>query len=383
MLSREADAWIREEDVKDTALPLMQGAMLHQFDFSQKGWVSGTGLQARWEPIAWTGKVVNPQFLMSSEDAGDDISRLTKVAFRRVARSTDARTMIASVVPQMPCGDKASVLRTRPADVPALALLLNSVALDALIRLRVGATQVDYHYARETPLVRLECTRQRPFHTLGLGLNCPSQRAAVSWCHHLAELSTARPWRAAWAITPAARLNMRVIADAIAALAFGLEAGDLGAVLTSCDRPDAGGEVKGFWRVDKGQPPERRSTVLAQVALADLESKITRCGDETGGVSAFLAQNSGDGWLLPETLRLADYGLGHDDRATRHQRVASCLGPRFHDWQLTQSTHEAWRECRLHARNLLGAEGYEPANPHRRRGKQDAQLDLLVEPASA
>ncbi|MDE0443611.1 MAG: helicase-related protein [Gammaproteobacteria bacterium] len=51
VLSREGDAWIREEAIKDTALPLMQGAMLHQFDFSQKGWVSGTGLQARWSPI--------------------------------------------------------------------------------------------------------------------------------------------------------------------------------------------------------------------------------------------------------------------------------------------------------------------------------------------
>ena len=30
--------------------------------------------------------------------------------------------------------------------------------------------------------------------------------------------------------------------------------------------------------------------------------------------------------MLPETLRLADYGLGHDDRAKEHQPVASLLG---------------------------------------------------------
>jgi hypothetical protein len=40
------------------------------------------------------------------------------------------------------------------------------------------------------------------------------------------------------------------------------------------------------------------------------------------------------GWMLPETPRLADYGLGHDDRAKEHQPVASRLGPRFYDWLL-------------------------------------------------
>ena len=61
---------------------------------------------------------------------------------------------------------------------------------------------------------------------------------------------------------------------------------------------------------------------------------------------------------LPETLWLADYGLGHDDRAKEHQPVASRLGPRFYDWQLAQSPRESWRECHIHARNLLGEAGY-------------------------
>ncbi|MFH1951157.1 MAG: hypothetical protein ABIL06_06035 [Pseudomonadota bacterium] len=62
--------------------------------------------------------------------------------------------------------------------------------------------------------------------------------------------------------------------------------------------------------------------------------------------------------MLPETLRLSDYGLGHDERAKEHQPVASRLGPRFYDWQLAQSPEESWRECHLHARNLLGEGGY-------------------------
>jgi len=56
---------------------------------------------------------------------------------------------------------------------------------------------------------------------------------------------------------------------------------------------------------------------------------------------------------------MADYGLGHDDRAKEPQPVASRLGPRFYDWQLAQSPEESWRECELHARNLLGEVGYQ------------------------
>ena len=116
---------------------------------------------------------------------------------------------------------------------------------------------------------------------------------------------------------------------------------------------------RGFWRVDKDKDPELRHTVLTLIAFQDLEAKICEHGgDREAGIAAFLAQNHGDGWLLPETLRLADYGLGHDDRAQHPQPVASRLGPRFFDWQLVQTPEESWRECHLHARNQLGEAGY-------------------------
>jgi hypothetical protein len=109
----------------------------------------------------------------------------------------------------------------------------------------------------------------------------------------------------------------------------------------------------GFWRVDKEKDPEMRHTVLTLVAFSDLEDKIRAAGgDLEKGIDAFLNQNDGEGWMLPETLRLADYGLGYDDRAKEPQPVASRLGPRFYDWQLAQTAEESWRECDIHAKNL-------------------------------
>ena len=88
-------------------------------------------------------------------------------------------------------------------------------------------------------------------------------------------------------------------------------------------------------------------------------SKIQESGGNREiGIEAFLTQNHGEGWMVPETLRLADYGLGHDERARHPQPVASRLGPRFYDWQLVQRADESWRECHLHARNPLGTHGY-------------------------
>ena len=358
VLSREGDAWIGEEEIADTALPLMQGAMLHQFDFSQKGWVSGTGLQAKWNPIPWSNKRVEPQFLMSIRDAGAEVSRLTKVAFRRGARNTDARTMIASVVARMPCGDMASVLKTIPSRVPSLAVVLNSAPVDVLVRRRVAGTHVDYHYARETSLPRPQMSTKgsklSKLERLGLGLNCASPVAAPSWCIGGTD---DRPWRSSWAITAGARLNMRVLCDVLVCDALGLGMSDFAYMLRSCDRTDPSGDARGFWRVDKDKDPELRQTVLTLVASMDLRSGSDIVIDSDVRARSE-ADNNDVNWTPPERLRLADYQLGQGSRSMQPQPVASRLGPRFCDWQLVQRTEESWEECHIHARNLLAPKEY-------------------------
>ena len=171
-----------------------------------------------------------------------------------------------------------------------------------------------------------------------------------------------KPLKSKWACTGHERIRLRCVLDAIIASLFNLNMKDLMFVLAGCDKEKptpVGSHPTGFWRVDKDKDPELRHTVLTIVAFHDLEEKIRSCGgDREKGIEAFLNQNDGEGWMLPETLRLADYGLGHDDRAKKHQQVAGRLGPRFYDWQLAQSAAESWRECHLHARNFLGQTGY-------------------------
>jgi len=347
VLSVDGTQAIRVEEIEDVALPFMQGAMLNQFDFSQKGWISGTGLQAKWDPIDWEAKRLLPQFLMARSDVLRAGANSVKPVIRRIARNTDARMMIAAYVPRLPCGDVASVLHTAdPRRGPALVCVLDSFACDRVVRNRCGGTHVDYHYITEVPLPRFEQTVGDVLELAGLRLSGAHTTFSDSW---LGSHSTKWAWKRLWSITCAERLRIRAISDALVAQGYGLSVADFSEILQDCDHPTSCSSnrsftrelaPKGFWRIDKEAEPELRLSVLAQVAHVDLQQR---------GLEGFLSQNNGEGWMLPETLRLADYGIGHDDRAKEHQPVASRLGPRFYDWQLEQSVAESWEECERHA----------------------------------
>lgn len=370
VLSREADAWIKEDKVEDTALPFMQGAMLQQFDFSQKGWVRGTGLQAKWEPIGWDNKVFNPQFLMALYQSNYD----SRTLHRRVARNTDTRMMIASFCIELPAGDKAPILKTNSflRDI-FIVSILNSYVFDYILRNRCGSTNIDLSSLEVMPLPKIDVENYLSISSLVLKLNLSSHIfSKILLCikNLYDKLNAICPvYFKDSSLTTYERLRSRTILDALIALQYGLNYHGIGYILRGCDFPlySLGDPItrntlppKGFWRVDKDKDPELRHTVLTLVAFHDLQQKIDQCGgDREAGIRAFCEQNNGEGWMLPETLRLADYGLGNDDRAKVHQPVVERLGPRFYDWQLAQTPEESWRECHLHARNLLGEMRYQ------------------------
>lgn len=159
-------------------------------------------------------------------------------------------------------------------------------------------------------------------------------------------LEGSEPVRAAQ--SRAERLRLRCISEAIVSFQFGLASEDLEFILAECEHParaltDAFSQQldpKGFWRIDKQVDPELRLSVLSMVAFRDLLSV---------GIETFLNQNDGEGWMLPESLCLADYGLGRDDRSQVHQVVAARLGPRFLASQATQDPDRLRRERRADA----------------------------------
>ena len=385
ILSREADAWIDEKEIEEVALPLYEGRMIGQFDFSQKGWVSGKGRSAVWRDIPWERKQIEPQYLMAEEDYRNGVPEpdAAKLLHMRIASGTNERTAVGAFCQGAPSGDTAAAIYASTAEaVLTLTCILDSFAFDSVTRNRLAGLHFDYHVLEQNPVpppsARLSVLRpigaslmltspsNSPSHLLLTGGQSP-QELPPALTEPRPRPMPHQPAHRLAALTPHERVRRKAIADAVVAALYSLDSADFRGLLADCDHPvsttasrktsDLRG--KGFWRVDKDRPPELRHTVLTQIAFADLQAHIeAAAGDREAGIQAFLSQNQGEGWRLPETLRLADYHLGHDGRAQKHQPVATKLGPRFYDWQLAQSPEEAHAEAHLHARNLLSEHGY-------------------------
>jgi hypothetical protein len=358
----------REAEIQATALPLYEGRMIGQFDFSKKGWVSGKGRTAVWHEIGWESKVIEPQYLMDRTDLADSGKGCfgPKIAYMRISSSTNSRTTISAYLRDVPAGDSVFFFVPIYNPTPTACIisgLLSSIIFDVVLRQRLSGLNMSEFIMTEAPLPIEDHFIAPQAARLVVSLSMSDKFFSQEW------LSIAEPelkcssWKSLWSITHIRRSEKITMFDALVSKWYGIMFPDLHESLSDCDwelgKTSDAFNPKGFWRVDKEKDPELRHTVLTLIAFHDLEEKIRACGgDRDKGIEAFLNQNNGEGWMLPETLRLADYGLGHDERAKEHQPVAGRLGPRFYDWQLAQSAEESWKECHLHARNLLGENRY-------------------------
>lgn len=397
--STPAPGWIRlrdgsgavdESEIEDIALPLYQGAMIQQFDFVASRYSGGSGHGVRWEPLSWTEKQFGPQYLMSGTHARNGGVTLgqDRIAYRYIANPTNQRSMIASLVVAFPSGHTVGIMRTTRsrASRPLLSLssVLNSFVFDWLLRTAFsgsgGAGALDPSKFTDLAVPGCALASLSSLRQLALRLTASTPLLADLWLRSAPRGGAKGGWHGRWAVTTSERKRLRAILDASIAALYGTDAADLNWLLRDCDRPVA--EVadrffarthdpKGFWRTDKHLEPELRHSVLASVAAIDLEQVIRALrGDRDRAIAAFCGTldpalvpdlpflDPTSGWQLPETLRLADYGLGHDERAKEPQPVRARLGERFLPWQLEQSPEESWHECEIHARNILGESGF-------------------------
>ena len=352
VLSREGSAWISEDSIDDIALPVYVGKMIYMGNWA-----------AAPVPRNQRGRLdLDPEFLMGVSDLRHDPQTGSRVVFRDISNSTNERSFVSTLIPGFfPCGNVLPVIQPTADDAMLrveLAAYLSCLAFDWTTRQRMSGTHLNWHVVEPLGLPspgsmpRELCFRVAD--VLLSGVQFASERLLLSRETAGAHLNPC---------TPHERLRLIAMAEAVSAVVMDISLSDMRYLLTGCDHPRGSNNksllAKGFWRVDKDKDPEIRHTILAFIAHYDLEAKIQASGGvKEQGIKAFLDQNNGEGWLLPETLRLADFGLGHDKRAKHPQPVASRLGPRFYDWQLVQCAEESWRECHLHARNIRSARGY-------------------------
>ncbi|MCY3956238.1 MAG: Eco57I restriction-modification methylase domain-containing protein [Nitrospira sp.] len=161
----ESNQWKR---VEETYLPLYQGRTIWQFDHRANSVTYNS--ENIYNP--YLSKAVSeeqhadPTFLPRTQywvPAGDvepivPRTRGWTIAYRRIARSTDVRTLIASIIPQVGCGDPLPVLlpsesRFDSKDAACLLANLNSFSLDYISRQKVQATHLDWYTVEQLPVI--------------------------------------------------------------------------------------------------------------------------------------------------------------------------------------------------------------------------------------
>ncbi len=280
--------WIGPEG--DIAVPFYEGRMVGQFDFLTMSWVSGQGNAVVWTDLPFDNKLFRPKALIGEEDSwnGGNPHKKPKVLFRDIARNTDTRTMICSVVPEMACGHTISTLRLRGDDLGKLlfiSVVMNSLCFDSVLRTRSAGTHQSWFIIEECPIADPVDQIHLPFQVSmnAARLTFLHRRFAPEWLKlaHLYpdtfgfdplslstdHLSTStRGWKHWWAVTEADRLRLRVEIDALCADLYGLDPDDFDWIVR--DDPT---DPKGFYRVDRQLPFRERLTGLAAVAFRTLK----------------------------------------------------------------------------------------------------------------
>ncbi|HQZ67017.1 MAG TPA: hypothetical protein PLY87_18125, partial [Planctomycetaceae bacterium] len=228
----------------DVAIPLNEGRMIGQFDFCQKGWVSGKGRTATWREIAFIDKQYAPQFLVSETTYASKIDNSdgAKVVFMDVTSATNTRTFVGTVLSRIPGNHKAPslTLDTRSvSDTLALLGVCNSFTFDFMLRNRLAGTSLSWFVLEELPFPScMNVDRRRPLQ-LRLRVNVARlcflhRRFASEWLKLAHTLSavfdydplstttehkprTTQQWKHWWAVTEADRLRLRVEIDAFCA----------------------------------------------------------------------------------------------------------------------------------------------------------------------
>jgi hypothetical protein len=140
-------------------LPLYAGRMIHQFDHRAASVVVNA---ANLHNPALSGEVTSsmkadpdflptPQFWVQKRAELDGIA----LAFRDIARSTDARTMIATAIPNRAAGNTAPLILSELATGQQALLLgnMNAIVFDYVARQKAQSTHLNWYIVEQLPVV--------------------------------------------------------------------------------------------------------------------------------------------------------------------------------------------------------------------------------------
>lgn len=152
----------------DTYMRVYEGRMVDQYnhrashakDATQNLYRSGTSVDASESDLSDPSFTVAaryyvPESTVEDKLNGADYDRDWFVGFKDITSATNARTMIASVLPYTAVGNKLPLLLTNeePRRVACLLANLNSMAYDFACRQKIGNVTLNWYIVRQTPVL--------------------------------------------------------------------------------------------------------------------------------------------------------------------------------------------------------------------------------------
>lgn len=167
----EGAGWVLHGSVfrngSDEYVPLIEAKMVHAFDHrfgTYEGQTQGQDNQGRLPEFgdvahADPKRLTLPRYWVKGAEVAAALqavwNRKWLLGWRNIARSSDQRTMIAILVPQVAVGNASPLLF--PSAEPTLSACLygnlNSFALDYCARQKVGGSNVTYNYVKQLPVL--------------------------------------------------------------------------------------------------------------------------------------------------------------------------------------------------------------------------------------
>lgn len=162
--SQEANRFIKVGDIEDVYVPLYEGRMVGQFESSKKVWVNGRGRRAIWKDCTESQVKFGPQYFVRLSDFNSAKTvKGFKIGYLAVGSDTNKRTMIASCLNEVACGNAVPVISLTEQGNKAhchravrlqlvLTAILNSFVFDFALRRRMSGNNLNYFVLKETPL---------------------------------------------------------------------------------------------------------------------------------------------------------------------------------------------------------------------------------------
>ncbi len=168
MFHMSNDSGLFENEPDEGRLPLYEAKMLHHFDHRWATYENGDTRDVSDAEKNDPQFVVQPRYWVAAHEVkakmSDKWDKKWLLGFRDICRSTDERTVIASVLPRVGCGNKIPLMIIDEDVAKAACLIANLTAFpyDYTSRQKIGSTTLNYFIFKQLPVLPPSTYDQTP-----------------------------------------------------------------------------------------------------------------------------------------------------------------------------------------------------------------------------